>query len=92
MEREAADRVHEDRLAEGRPGRARPLQVDRRLHVDEGQRHELGEPARRALLIAEASRWRAQLPGPSTAPNMIVVVERKPTRCAASCTWSHWRS
>src|ERR671939_289710 len=36
-----------------------------------------------------ASRWRAQLRGPSTWPNMIVAVDRSPARCAASCTRSH---
>ena len=34
-------------------------------------------------------RWRAQLRGVSTWPNMIVAVERSPARCAVSCTSSH---
>ena len=54
MEREPRDRVHEDGLAEGRAGPRAPLEVDRRLHVHERERHELGEAARRSLLLAEA--------------------------------------
>ena len=64
MQREPRDRVHEQRLAERRPAARATLQVDRRLHVHERQRHELGEAARSPLLLAARSRWRAQLRGP----------------------------
>ena len=54
MQREPRDRVHEQRLAERRPAPRAPLEVDRRLHRDERQRDELGEPARPPLLLARA--------------------------------------
>ncbi len=47
------------------------------------------KPPVRCCCSRRASRWRAQLRRPSTAPYMIVVVERSPTRCAASWTASH---
>ena len=46
---DAGHRVHEQRLAEGRPAAGLALQVDRRGHVDEGERHELGEATGLAL-------------------------------------------
>ena len=46
---EPTDGMHQDRLAEGGAAPTLVLEVDRRGHVDEGQRHELGEPARLAL-------------------------------------------
>ena len=48
------------------------------------------KPPVRFCCSRSASRWRAQLRVRSTAPNMIVVVERRPARCAVSCTSSHW--
>ena len=54
MEREPRDRVHEQRLAERRPAARAALEVDRRLHRHERQRHELGEAARPPLLLARA--------------------------------------
>ena len=90
MQRQPPDRVHEDRLAERRPRARAALQEDRRLHVHERKRHELREPTGLLLLVAEREEMPAQLRGPSTAPNMIVVVERRPTRCAWSWTRSHW--
>ena len=58
------DGVHEQGLAEGRAPAGPALQVDRRRHVDEGERHELGEAARsRAGGRGCARRWRAQTRG-----------------------------
>ncbi len=54
---EPRDRVHQHRLAEGGALARPPLEVDGRLHVDEGQRHEFGEAA--AARPAAIARWRA---------------------------------
>ena len=56
MQREPGDGVEEQRLAERRPRARSPLQPDRRLHVDERQRDELGESARRPLLGARSEQ------------------------------------
>ena len=48
--------VHEHGLAEGRPLARLPLEVDRRLHVHERQRHELGEAAGALLQRAHAQQ------------------------------------
>ena len=42
---DARDGVHQQRLAEGRAAPRLALQVDRRGHVHERERHELGEAA-----------------------------------------------
>ncbi len=44
-EREPRHRVHQDGLAQARALARQALAVDRRLHVHERQRHELGEAA-----------------------------------------------
>ena len=81
--------VHEQGLPEGRAPARPPLEVDRRRHVDERQRHELGEAAGSRWRSRATTRWRAQERGCSTAPNMIVTFERSPTECAVSWTSSH---
>ena len=50
------DRVHQQGLAPGGPLARAALQVDRRLHVHERQRHELGEAAGRGLQLADAQQ------------------------------------
>src|SRR5215204_221963 len=47
------------------------------------------KPPLRRCCSRSAIRWRAHERGPSTWPNMIVVVERRPRRCAVSWTESH---
>ena len=54
VQHEARDRVHQQRLAPGRPLARAALEKDRRLHVDERQRHQLGEAAGRRLQLADA--------------------------------------
>src|SRR6266851_1210429 len=46
--------VHQHRLAPGRAAAGMALEVDRRLHRHERQRHELGEPAGLRLQCADA--------------------------------------
>ena len=61
------------------PRRALLLQVDRRRHVHERQRHELGEPA--GLLLQRHACARCDGPterGCSIEPNMMVTFERRP--------------
>src|SRR5919108_2142113 len=53
MECESSHCVHEQRLSECGAGAGKPLQEDRRLHVDERKRNELGEAAGALLLVAE---------------------------------------
>ena len=85
-----ADRVDEQRLAEGRPAPRAALDVDRRLHRHERKRHELGEPARPALLLSRSKEVARPAPRACpTCPNISVTFERSPTPCAASCTASH---
>ena len=86
MEREPRDRVDEQGLAEGRSAARATLEVDRRLHRHERQRDELGEPARPLLLLPRAQQMARPARGVSAWPNMSVTFERRPTRCAASCT------
>ena len=59
-----ADRVHEQRLGERRPAPRAALEVDRRLHRHERQRHELGEAARALLLLSRTQ----QVPRPAARP------------------------
>ena len=56
MQREARDRVHQQRLAPGRAAARPALQIDRRLHVHERQRHQLGEAAGLGLQRADAQQ------------------------------------
>ena len=53
VEHQPRDGMHQHGLAEGRTAARPPLEVDRRLHVDEGQRDELGEAAGLGLEVAE---------------------------------------
>ncbi len=75
MERQPRHRMHQHRLAERRP-RPRPaLEIDRRFHVHEGQRHEFGEAAG----LGSADRGRAAGAAPNAGsssiwPNMMVAV------------------
>ena len=46
MQREPRHRMHQHRFAEGRPAPRRALEIHRRFHMHEGQRHEFGEAAR----------------------------------------------
>ena len=64
MQRESRDGVHQQRLAERRARPRAALQVDRRFHVHERQRHELGEPTARALLLPRAQ----EMPRPVLRP------------------------
>src|SRR4029450_6323852 len=73
MEPQPRDGVHEERLAEGGAGARPSLEVDRRLHVHEGQRDELREAARAALLIAEGE----QVPGPAPRALDVPVHDRR---------------
>ena len=66
---QARDRVHQQGLAPGRPLAGAALEVDRRLHVHERQRHELGEAAGGGLQLADAQ----QVPRPVA--RMIDVAE-----------------
>ena len=59
-----ADGVHEQRLAEGRPAAREALEVDRRLHVHERERHELGEAARAPLQVADPEQVPRHVHGP----------------------------
>ena len=59
---QAGHGVHEDGLAEGRPLAGLALEVHGRLHVDEGQRHELGE----------AAGLRLQAPHPQQVPRPML--------------------
>ena len=52
--RDAADRVHQEHLAERRAAPRLALDEDRRGHVHEGERHELGEAAGLLLQLAGA--------------------------------------
>ena len=49
--RDAPDRVHEQHLTERRSAPSPAGEIDRRRHVHERQRHELGEPARLELQV-----------------------------------------
>ena len=60
VEREPRHRMHQHRLAERRPAARRALVIDRRLHVHERQRHELGEAAGAHLQVAH----RHEMPRP----------------------------
>ena len=62
MKRQSRDRVHEHRLAEGRPRPRAALEIDGRLHVDERERDELGEAARPLLEVAHGD----QMPRPAS--------------------------
>ena len=53
MQHQARDRVHQHRLAEGRPLAGEAAQIHRRFHMHEGQGDELGEAARFRLQIAQ---------------------------------------
>src|SRR5215813_11034339 len=61
---EPADGVHEHGLAEARAPAGPALQVDRGLHVNERERHELREAARAAFLLPQAQ----QVAGPVARP------------------------
>ena len=65
MERQPGDGVDEQRLAERRAAARAALEVDRRLHRHERQRHELGEAAARAAA--------ARAPGAGAAPSAAAV-------------------
>src|SRR5215469_15424420 len=54
MQREARDRVHQHGLPEGRTTPGAALEIDRGLHMHEGQRHELGKAARLFLQLPDA--------------------------------------
>ena len=54
MQRQSADGMHEEGLAEGRALAGPPLQKDWRLHVDEWKRYELREATGQPLLVAES--------------------------------------
>ena len=87
---DAGDGVHEQRLAERRAPPRLALQVDRRGHVHERQRDELGESTRLvAARHALRTMCRAQCIGCSMAPNMIVMFERRPTEWAVRWASSH---
>ena len=76
-----ADGVHQQGLPERRAPPGLALQVDRRGHVHERQRDELGEPARLLLQGAGAHEVAGpRAPAARSAPNMIVTLERRPTR------------
>ena len=75
VERQAGHRVHQNRLAEGRPLAGAALEVERRLHVDEGERHELGEAAGPFLQVAQPE----QVPGPVPGAFDVAVHDRR--RC-----------
>ena len=68
MQGEPRDRVQEQRLAERRAAPRAPLEVDRRLHRDEGQRHELREAARTRLLLARAEEMSRPVHRPLDVP------------------------
>ena len=53
VEGDPPDRVDQHHLVPGRPRAGLALQEDRRGHVDEGQRHELGEAAGAPLDLAQ---------------------------------------
>ena len=58
--------------------------------MDEGEGHELGEPAGVSSCRSRtALRCRAQDAGLSTLPNMIVAVVLRPSPCAVRITDSH---
>ena len=56
MQGEARDCVHEERFAQRRTGAGDALAPQRRLHVHERQRHELGEAVRLALQVADGDQ------------------------------------
>ena len=60
MQHQPRHRMHQNHFAEGRPAPRAPLEIDRRFHVHEGQRHEFGEAAGLDLQIADAD----QMPRP----------------------------
>ncbi len=60
VQHQARDRMHQHRLAVGRAAPCPALEVDRRLHRHEGQRHEFGEAAGARLQCADAQ----QMPRP----------------------------
>ena len=60
MKREARHRVHENGLAVCRTLARAALEVDRRFHMNEWERHEFAEAAGLGLQAAQAQ----QMPGP----------------------------
>src|SRR5215472_9839178 len=68
MERETRHGVHEHGLAEGGSAARATLEIDRRLHVDEGQRDELGEAARSRLMLAHVQQVSRPVLGPIDVP------------------------
>ena len=81
--------VHQHGLAEGRSPPRLLLEVDRGGHVHEGERHELGEAPGLALEIPGAHNVTGPATGCSTEPNMMVMLERRPTPCAVRCASNH---
>src|SRR6185436_10306744 len=53
MQHETRDGMHQERLPETRTRTRASRAPERRLHVDEGQRNELGEAARAPLQLAD---------------------------------------
>ncbi len=78
VQREPGDRMHQQHLAEGRPRPGSALEVDRRLHVHERQRDELGEPARLTLELADGDEVARPVPGPVDVTEHDRVVRAEP--------------
>ena len=81
--------MHEQRLAERRAPAGLALQVDRRGHVHERQPTNSVKPPVSSWSARVRRRWRAHDRGGSTAPNMIVTFERRPTPWAVRWASSH---
>ena len=73
MQREPRHRVHQHGLAEGRAAARAPVQIDRRFHRHERQRHQFGDAAGSHLEIAQPH----QMPRPMARTVDMAVHDRR---------------